>query len=413
MFGRLAAVAGMCAVCVAILSSCPAESAATPERIYSKRIRFLSPERYTELRDEWKAYTESHPKDPMGWTELAKAARYAGEPCETYLEYAKKAVAVGPDYADAHGFLGGYNWKMYCPSSAEDPSASIAELERALSLDPSNGEPHYTLWVMKLSEGKREEAASHLVTLLREGQIPDLLVDLAYNMLVAVEPNAIILTNGDNDTYPPLALQAARSFRPDVAIVNLSLLNTSWYRKEMKEGPQAVPVPEIDESAKGPQAGAAVSGIVQSLRADGWKRPLYVAVTVYRQGLPFKNRLSLEGVVYRVLPEEGEEAVDAAKLAENLEHVYRLESATSLGTDWDHFSALPPLVVNYAAAYTQLGAALAGTSDLDGARAAFREGLRLLEFHGRKDLGKKTAETWAGVDPGSTEPASWIKKFAD
>ncbi len=72
--------------------------------------------------------------------------------------------------------------------------------------------------------------------------------DFAYDMLESIEPYGILITAGDNDTFPLWYAQEVEGIRRDVTLANLSLMNTEWHLRQLARRE----TPAFDQAAAAP-----------------------------------------------------------------------------------------------------------------------------------------------------------------
>jgi hypothetical protein len=167
--------------------------------------------------------------------------------------------------------------------------------------------------------------------------------EYAWNMLAGLDRNAIIFTNGDNDTFPIWYLQEVENFRRDVTVLNLSLVNLPWYVKQMRQRDPDLPLaytdPQIDQLEariyEDPGTGEQqivyvrdyiVHDVLTANRKRPVPRPAFFAVTIPKENMElYFPYLKMEGLMFRLMPDKqpgGEPGVDGERTLQNLLGVY-------------------------------------------------------------------------------------------
>ncbi|MBU0742235.1 DUF2723 domain-containing protein [bacterium] len=164
--------------------------------------------------------------------------------------------------------------------------------------------------------------------------------EYAWNLMAGLDPDSIVFTNGDNDTFPLWYLQEVEGFRRDVTVVNLALINLPWYIKQLKRADPPLPCSYTDEEVEkmrairyeDPDTGRQETIYVKDYMVHNiieqslGRRPVFFAVTIPQENMHrYFDMLQMEGLAYRFTGKrnaDGLPSVDPDRMMANLYGLY-------------------------------------------------------------------------------------------
>jgi tetratricopeptide (TPR) repeat protein len=357
-------------VVAAVLAGTAAASRAQPPTVPKLTDRALDRASYVELAKQWKQYIEDNGESPAALVNLATAYYYSDQK-EAAMIAARRAAEIRPDNPDALAYLAKL-LAMY----EDDNEEAIRLLEKCVAIQPDHELGLINLATIYLKRGEFEKSDKIFKTIFDQRIVERPLQDFAYNMLVGLPQGAVLITNGDNDTFPPLALQAGMDFRKDVAVINRHLLRIDAYVDAVfKRYPAIKPRGAVraDEPAE---------EVVELLKmmVDDDDITVHFALSVNLNDLGFSPDLVPEGLTQR----SSKKGLTADEAADLFLETYRLDSATDWNYAWDLKTSISHLLSNYVISVLHI--AKDGSMSRENRTKLLDKAMEIAEFHDMERL---------------------------
>jgi hypothetical protein len=316
-----------------------------PETVLSVKYVWKSNDWYKKQIGLWQEEIEKNPESAEAWYNFYKANRYyrfedlkAPEKHKLLEDIVARMGANVPE---------SYEYNLL--KATHTPNSKQGERTRfifkAYEIDPERPETYYLLVDYYDQQNDLKKRREFYRKLYQSRDLAQGLLEYNYNVLMSLDANAILITHGDNDTYPALLLQDVFQIRDDVTVLNISL---SRYVQGHLENYLARRDIDVDfSSLPEKKEDIFLETFVQYLHEYHRDIPVYLALTVYDGILkPFEGKLHIIGLAYRYHTEEFD---NLAKIKKNLEQDYRLDY---LSHDWyaGHYPGtenMPGLNMNY------------------------------------------------------------------
>lgn len=200
-----------------------------PQTVYSF-VKELKPNSfYLEQMDAWQHVIDEEPSNAYAWYMLYQANRYVSiddEPWETRTARLDSIVKQ----MEAH-VPGSFEYHVAKYRQGGGDLSLGDHILKAYELGPNRVEVFSEIATYYALTGETKKHHEVMRKWYQSGDNSPALLNYNFNMLAGLEQNAILVTVGDNDTYPVWKMQYGEDKRKDVLVLNVHLLGHNDYRK--------------------------------------------------------------------------------------------------------------------------------------------------------------------------------------
>jgi len=313
---------------IASFSQGKKENFETPEKQISFAREKKSHSYYVRQADLWYNELKTDYKSEHHWFNYYRACRNAQGTADWKDDFVKESpsLKLGQEIADSMKVHIPETFTYYFVAGSTGGVTSDGDLlMKAYKLNPDFEGIHATMvtYATSIFDSTLRKDVNQRWYIRNEFSIG--LLSYAYNVLMSLEPNSIILSEHDNDTYPLWMLQDAKNIRPDVTVINIDFLLYENYRKKIFDKLKIKPIELgfIDLNKYAENWEKVVHHFVNSYKID---RPFYIAMSMAPERYEGLNaNLHIAGLAFKYSTSKVDNTLLNKQLIENkflLDYIY-------------------------------------------------------------------------------------------